>query len=359
MTESANVSLFDEIRGQPARLAHALPLLRANVRDLDLPRLKPFGAVYLTGCGDASWLSQAARMAFEREVDAAVHALPAMEVSQYARLRAGDLVVLMSISGETQRTLEAMESARAAGSRTLAVTARVRSPLACGCDYVLILPGEAASQGTPHALNYTMTLLALYTLVEGLVARRMDGLDRVPDAMEATFGRSLGPSRAAAREVGASGQSWFFGAGPHWGTAQYAAALWWSAGGMKGQALELEDIAHGAHQVLRPRDLAVLIAPQGRSHARARELLSGLVELGAYPVLIGGEGSDVVGGFSLPVAAVGGDEVLASLTTAVATQLLCWATACQRGHDVVARVGVAADRVHRRWRDETIRHPRG
>ena len=358
MTASPNAAMLDEIRGQPARLAQALPALRDRVRGLGLSRMQPPAAVYLTGCGDASWLPQAARMAFERRLDVAVHALPAMEVSQYAPLRAGDLVVLMSISGETQRTLEAMESARAAGARTLALTARSGAPLASGCDHTLLLPGEAESQNAPHCLNYTMTLLALYTLAEGLAAGRMHGLDAVPEAMGATFAQALGPSQVAASATGGSDQTWFFGAGPHWGTAQYAAALWWSAGGMPALALELEDIAHGAHHVLRPGDLAVLVAPPGRSQARARELLAGLVELGTYPVLIGGL-SDERGVFSLPVAAVGEDEALGALTTAVAMQLLCWASACERGHDVLTRVGGAPDRIHRRWRNETTRYPRG
>jgi fructoselysine-6-P-deglycase FrlB-like protein len=121
-----------------------------------------------------------------------------------------------------------------------------------------------------------MTLLALGALL-GLQATALRAAVSAVAAEDA-------PMRNAAERIAAGltrdTRFFFLGCGSALGSAGYAAAKLHESGGLAAFALESENVAHGAHFMLRPSDHATLIGDGGPADHRTAALADGLRRLG-------------------------------------------------------------------------------
>jgi fructoselysine-6-P-deglycase FrlB-like protein len=366
----------DEIYDQPRALRDSLLPLRQQFSRLDLSA-SGYQRVFLGGCGDGAIAPLAMKMAFQSQLELDINPLPAMEISQYTRLRATDLVVAISISGKVRRIIEAAQTAKAAGASIMAITGNGSSPLAQNSNMEIEIPILATTIQTPHAINFLATLLALSTLLEKMAGKSFIELDRLPGIIQATINGLVEPCFQAAKQIAKSNIVYFLGAGPHWGMACYGAAKFWSAGGMRAFAFELEDFAHGAHLTLSHRDPVIVLAPEGRSLARAVEIVAGLVKLDAqvYVITNRPESFSAVPVLCIPLTSeknqnadpvVSQDqsaEIWTPFISAIPLQLLCMEVATNKGYDVIEKTGrienlAVYDRVHREWAYGSALHVR-
>ncbi|MGP1395552.1 MAG: SIS domain-containing protein [Inquilinaceae bacterium] len=320
-----NETMRREIVGQPDLLTRLLPALRAAVEGLTLST----GRIFSGGCGDSAFAAGAAAGLFAA---AGIDYRPAsaMDLAFHAPLAPGDLVVLMSISGGTRRTVQAARRSRAAGARTLAVTCNAESPLARTCDQCLILPFTPLSRRTPHTADYLATLLALAVLAERCGGRRNDALDRLPDVLAEVVDRTGAGAAALVRAApSAAGVAKLFilGQGPNLATAHYIAAKFHEAGGLAGLAGETENFVHGMNFMVEPQDVVCVIGGDGPGAFRAAELLPGLTGLCRQVVAIGGDGEPLDDVITLAWPSL--RSSLSVFPAAVIGQVLClaWATA--------------------------------
>jgi D-sedoheptulose 7-phosphate isomerase len=79
-----------------------------------------------------------------------------------ALARPGDVVMLLSTSGNSPNVLLAAEAAREAGALSLALTGKGGGKLARAVEHALIAPGETADR------IQELHMLALHTIVEGV-----------------------------------------------------------------------------------------------------------------------------------------------------------------------------------------------
>ena len=123
----------------------------------------------------------------------------------------------------------------------------------------------------------------------------------------------------------------FLGCGSALGSAGYAAAKLHEAGGLPAFALESENVAHGAHFMMRPGDHATLLGDGGPGDRRTAALADGLRQLGLSvssagfrePALSGGVRQPLCGpsastlavaeAFDLDVTRPGGDGPAAAV----------------------------------------------
>ena len=94
-------------------------------------------------------------------------------------IRAGDLLIAGSGSGETRTTLAMMEAARVRGATTAAITAHPGSPIAQACDLVLEIPAAIvgiSSQQVSHQPPGTLFEQCLLALGDGLILWLMERL---------------------------------------------------------------------------------------------------------------------------------------------------------------------------------------
>lgn len=278
--------MLRDIRSQGEALAVGLILSRTHAASLDLP---PVHRVMLTGSGDSFIAALAMQALYQDHLDAPVEALPSLDASRYRSPGVGDLVVVLSVSGEVARTIEVAARARAAGATTVAVTAAAGSTLATGCDAVIPIPAPI-DRAIPHSRDYTVTLLALACLLEALASTSFAELDAMPELIADAVERSL----AAVPDLVTTGdpRTWFLGAGPDRATAMFGALKYWEAAGMPAWWDDLEEFGHGSQLMAEPGDRAVVIA-RGSGSQRAIEMVPGLREMGLDVVLVGGSDMDM------------------------------------------------------------------
>jgi len=366
-----NELLRDEIYDQPRAIRDSLPRLRQQFSRLNFSTSR-YQRVFLGGCGDGAIAPLAMKMAFQSHLTLDITPLPAMEISQYTRLRATDFVVALSISGKVRRIVEAAQTARAAGASVMAITGNELSPLAQNSNIVIEMPILATTIQTPHAINFLVSLLALSTLLEKMAGKSFMELDQLPEIIQATINELVEPCIQAAKQIAKADVFYFLGAGPHWGMACYGAAKFWSAGGMRAFAFELEDFAHGAHLTLSPGDPVIVLALKGRSLVRAVEIVDGLAKLGSqvYVITNKPESFSAVPVLCIPaisekkqnnnpfVSQEQSEEMWMPFISAIPLQLLCMEVATNKGYDVIEKTGrienpAIYDRIHREWAYES------
>jgi len=113
-------------------------------------------------------------------------------------LREGDILVVVSGSGETSLTVSAAEVAKKIGAKIAAVTSYPRSGLARVADHVVVLPGRAKTESTTDFVHRELTgeyasLAPLGTMFEitalvffdGVVASLMTSLGKREEDLRA------------------------------------------------------------------------------------------------------------------------------------------------------------------------------
>jgi fructoselysine-6-P-deglycase FrlB-like protein len=349
-----NELMLREIHSQPADLAAALIDYRRQVAGLGLRRPTK---VVLAGSGDSGFAASAVELAYTRTLGCPVWALPSAAAARYGADRIDGLTVLISVSGEVRRTVEAAMAARNAGGQIVAITAGANSSLAGLADFLLLMP-EPITRSTPHTRDYTMTLLALLVLLEGLSTSTIHELHTWPDQIRDLLAPATSwADGLAERFAGSDAPVWFLGMGPDRGTAAYAALKFWEAGGSAALWDDLEEFGHGSQLMARPGQLSVMFAC-GPASSRAREMLGGMQRMGLAPALVGdGPFED---GDHLQVPGILPE--LSPLLTSIPPQALAHAFASRRGIEVELPMGgdplgEVFDEVHHDWMRKSALNP--
>jgi len=334
-----------EIHGQPALLGELLPALRAGVAGLELTGSR---RVIAGGCGDGHFAAGTAAGLFHA---AGVDYRPAsaMEIAYHQPLRQDDLVILLSISGNTRRTVEAARRAREAGAGTLAIGCSARGELSKHCQQTLLLPFQPLSRATPHTADYLATLLALAVLAERWRGERDISLDALPALVMRILDLAREPASAFAADYDPTSRLFVLGQGPNLATAGYIAAKFHEAGGLPAFPLETENFVHGPNFMLEPDDRVCLLANDGEGAFRARELLPGLARLCRRVVCTETdfEPMDGTADGLLTIATPPLSPALSVFSNAVVGQLLCLAVVEALGLAVESpRAGRAGGALH-------------
>ncbi len=318
--------LARDIAVQPEILRQALPRLEAAAAAVRPDRDRP---IWICGCGDGTFAGEAMAGVF-RSCGWDFRPRTAAALLWDARVRPGDTVVSLSISGGTRRTVEAAQRAATIGARTIAVTLDPDSPLAAACDAVITLPYTPISRKIPHSLDYTMLIAALAAIAG---AHASDLAARAAEILKA----EVTTAREAVRGLSDTARFFFLGAGPALGSAGYGAAKMHEAGGLAAWAIESENVAHGANFMMRPGDLAVLLGGRSAGDARTATLADGLRTMGLAVS-------------KSALAAAVDDPLEAVLRATFHVQTLCLAVAEARALDVTdPGRGTAAAEVQKAW----------
>src|SRR5262249_59667172 len=149
-----------ETRTTPAVIRDRLELAGQAATTVERLRESPIRQVVLVGCGDSGFVCQAAALALNRHSGLQVRWEHALDFARYGvRYHAsGTAVVVVSFSGKTGRTIEAVHQARAFGHLVIALTGVPDSPIAKVADCVLSagvpplrLPPRASTRPPPPA----------------------------------------------------------------------------------------------------------------------------------------------------------------------------------------------------------------
>jgi glucosamine 6-phosphate synthetase-like amidotransferase/phosphosugar isomerase protein len=348
-----NELMRDEILDQPQAIAATLESLRIELPPhLETSRWR---RIIFTGSGDSHFASLALTYAARRHVPltSGIWSYPAMDAARYWSFDRLDLLVAISISGETPRTVEAADVARAQGAFVLAITNKPSSSLCESSDTCLVLPFASRSRRTPHTTDYSATLMAIAVVIERLGGARIAELDEMPGVVGEALESLEMPCHRVGESLGQASVFQFLGSGPSLASAMYGAAKFWEAGGIRASAFDVEEVAHGPHLQVEHGDPVFVLAPREASLDRAVRISQGLGRLGAktYAVTDRPEAfADCEEVLGIPTLA----EVWSPFVTCLPMQWLCLSVANRRGMDVVRKTGNLAnpeiyDQVQKGW----------
>jgi glucosamine 6-phosphate synthetase-like amidotransferase/phosphosugar isomerase protein len=335
-----NEIFYTDIVSQPKALSYILNDLRNQLIDL-LPTKRSFKRIFFTGSGDSLFAPLSIEYLACRLLDATVEVIYPMEAAHYQDINSSDIIFTISFSGETFRTIEAAERARRNGAFVVAITGNPDSTLSTISHASLLLKWQSKSRSIPHTVDFTTTLLAIVTILETFQHKKLEFTDVIPDLVLQTITETEKICTDIGNNLCINEFFYFLGAGPSWGIAQYGAAKFWEACGIRAQAFELEEFAHGPHKLIDPGDPVFLVAPDGPSFSFSTSIAEGIASLGANPFVI--TNNLKINRFSqiIPIPQI--PEFWSPFLTCIPLQFLSWAIATTKGYDVVVGEGRVKD----------------
>ena len=219
--------MLKEIYEQPAAVAKALTGRiqdgRVVLSDLTMTdrQIRDIGRICIVACGSSYHVGMVGKYNLERMLRRPVEVSLASEF-RYSDpiVREGDLVIVISQSGETLDTMAALREAKKRGARILSIVNVVGSSIARESDDVLYTwAGPEIAVATTKAYSTQMAVLNLLGLYFSEVMGTLDyetytamvrGLQELPAQMEAVLA-DTSAIRQAAEELAGHDQVFFIG----------------------------------------------------------------------------------------------------------------------------------------------------
>ncbi|MGO7076613.1 SIS domain-containing protein [Rhizobium johnstonii] len=322
-----------EIAGQPDCLVMTLTTQTQAIAETvaRLHRNRP-KRIYLTGCGDSLAVMIAARPLLERMFSVACEPVQALDMAYYFNrpVDRETLVIGLSSSGETPRTVEAMIMAKALGAETLMLSNTEGSTLMREADHSLFIHAERKgwpTQASTAALGLLISLALAFGEStgrdKGEILDLRAGLDAVPGQIaQAISGHESAIENIAQSEV-ARGIYLFAGGGPAFACAFFGAAKVKECTPDHAIAIPVEEYHHYHSQ--KHGDPLFLIAPDGFSVPRARDTAEEGQRVGGRIFSIVSEKNDLLDDLSQRVIRLPCmPEMLAPLVYSLPVQLFAY-----------------------------------
>jgi glucosamine--fructose-6-phosphate aminotransferase (isomerizing) len=270
------LSFRDGVLAQPDNLRRAAASMRETLAQADIGAMCD-GTLVLSGIGASGHALVPAVLALRAAGRRAFAVSPAeLRSKQAARL--GDAFVLVSQSGASAETVEALE--RLDGAPVIAISARGDSPLARAAT--LWLPLGSASDTPVATLSYTATLQALGILCEAIVGNaERSRWERLPEIAADLFERFEREAESLAGEFEYVTALDAVGGGPALASAGETALLAREALQLPGTGMETREYLHGPLEAVGDGFACIVFGG-----VRERELAEAMASYGAHVVLI-------------------------------------------------------------------------
>jgi glucosamine--fructose-6-phosphate aminotransferase (isomerizing) len=232
--------------------------------------------VVLTGCGDSLAVMIGARLLLEACLGVPCEPVQALDLAyfQYRTLGPGTLVVALSSSGATTRTVEALLMAKAQGAMTLALSNTPGSALMQEAGHTLLIHAERRGWPTQSS-TAAMALLCRLAAEIGHLGKMsgapalLAALDRLPDTMADILAACDAPVARMASRYADRGIYLFAGGGPAYAASLFGAVKMKECSPDHAISIPLEEFHHYNSQ--KPGDPLFLLAPAGPTVSRARD----------------------------------------------------------------------------------------
>jgi glucosamine--fructose-6-phosphate aminotransferase (isomerizing) len=322
-----------EIVEQPEVIRSTLQRERENIsaaaREIAASGIK---RIYMTGCGDSLASEIAVRALFEELLGIPCEPVQALDLAYYYHHTIGpdSLVVTLSSSGTTTRTVEALMIAKAKGAHALALSNTPGSALMTESDHCLTIHAERKgwpTQASTAAIALLCQLALDIARAKGVYTARVEALQAALDAVPGQIAEVIDQHQGAVAEIAEreAGRAVYLyvGGGPSYATALFGSAKVKECSPDHGISIPLEEFHHYNSQ--KQGDPLFLIAPEGPSVPRACDTAFEGKRWGGhvYSIVTGNESrlddcSDVV--LRLPSV----PEVLSPLVYTIPVQLFAY-----------------------------------
>ena len=275
-------SEIDEI---PTALMRTYDSAIETIDDWLVASFKKAKRVYLVGCGTAYHAGLYGRTLLENALKIPCNAVVASEFDSVRFVDKNTAVILITQSGETADTLNALEICKKKGASTLAITNVAHSSIAYSADRTLLIDA-GAEVAVAATKSYNCQLLALYML-----AKRIEGgellnsdLYRLTEAIRKTITYDLYEERVKKANL------FFVGKGLDGVTAKEAALKFKEITYKMTDAYSAGELKHGPIALIDEKSTVVVIATAQEDKHRIEATVSELRSRGAYTVALSSVG---------------------------------------------------------------------
>jgi glucosamine--fructose-6-phosphate aminotransferase (isomerizing) len=285
--------LYDAIQQQPERIEKVLSAARPRA-DQAADAASAKKRLVFVGIGTSHHAAHVAERWTRHHSAgrAAAQAEQSFELVHYPlALGPDDAVVVITHTGTTTQSIEALRAAKSSGALTIAITGQQSGAGIEGADFHI----ETCEQEVAFAYtkSYTTALAVLAMLSLRIAERRghlvdpgaHSALARVPGWMRQALATET-QIRAIAKDVAARDRLVFFGAGPGWPTACEAALKVKESSYIAAEGFESEEILHGPFSQIDSHAAMVGSLASAPADERARTILRAAGELNVLRLAI-------------------------------------------------------------------------
>lgn len=265
------------------------------------------------------------------------------------RFFASTCLAVLSQSGETADTLEAVREASTRGTLTVAITNRENSSMARRAD--CSLPTQAGVEmAVPATKSFTAQLLVLQLLALFLakmrgrmtaaeLAVRLAGLRHLPYSVAESLAAWEAQVAGVARKLKQVDTYLFLGRGIHYPIAREGALKLKESAYLAAEGYPAGELKHGPNALVADSSCLVVLATRDVNssdsvlrYRKTVQLLRDMKQQGASMVVVASEGDDAIAEICEDVILVPAcDELLAPILEVVPLQLLAYFSAFERG----------------------------
>jgi glucosamine--fructose-6-phosphate aminotransferase (isomerizing) len=245
----------------------------------------------------------------------------------------GALVIGISQSGATQDVTDLLTDARAQGALTVGISNTEDSPMLLAAEErLLCAAGPEISVAATKTFTTELACLLMLACAIGNHPEVAAELDRVPEALEATFAGADALDAAAERFIGMQ-NCFTLARGTHYAVAMESALKIQETTYIPAKAFAISDFYHGPVAMVERDTPVILYGMKGPSLEEADGLLDRLEGRGAAVLAVSNDPALCArGALSYLVPCEGSDFVTPFCTAAVAQMLAC-KLALARGND--------------------------
>lgn len=342
--------MLKEIHEEPSALANTLkPRLSEGeivIDGVDTDAIAAAtGRLYITACGTAYHAGLIAKYTWERMLGIPVD----VELASEFRYRApviskGDLLIVISQSGETADTLAALRLGKARGASVLAITNVVGSTVSREADWVMYTwAGPEIAVASTKAYSTQVLCLALLMLkigrLRGVIsdadnARYIDELMRLP-TMAAGMIDTEAEVAALAKLYSTRRDAYFIGRGIDYALALEASLKLKEISYVHSEAFAAGELKHGPIALIEPGTLLIAYATQPELYDKIRSNVVQTIARGACVLSIVSEGADEIradSGHCIELPHI--SPWLSPILSVIPSQLFAYYCSLERGYDV-------------------------
>ncbi|KIG12749.1 Glucosamine--fructose-6-phosphate aminotransferase [Enhygromyxa salina] len=332
-----------QFRGSDAQAQDSLDF--ADLSGIDFATLADHHKITMLACGTSWHAALAGKYLVEQLARIPVEVDLASEFRYREPIvRAGDLVLAISQSGETADTKAALQEAQRLGAVGLAICNVVDSSIARAADHVLYThAGPEISVASTKAFTTQLTMLTMFAVHLGrrtgaLEAERanalLDGLREMPVAIDAVLGVQAAIKIIARRWVAA--RDWLYlGRGLSFPVALEGALKLKEISYVHAEGYASGEMKHGPIALIDENVPVVVLALEGPGYHKTLSNLEEVRSRGGKIIAVASSGDDQIGDLADDVILVPRvDPFLQPILASVPLQLLAYHIADLKGTDV-------------------------
>jgi len=344
--------MIKEINEQPTAIRNTvMPRIKDGMPCLDECNINPemlrnIRNIYIVACGTAMHSGMVGKYVIEELARTAV----TVDIASEFRYRnpiigEGDLIIIVSQSGETADSLAAMRLAKEKGAKTLAIVNAMGSTIAREADMLIYThAGPEISVASTKAYMVQLSVMYLFAFELAYAKGQIDEeklkyytseLIETSDKVAEVIEQTTELSQKISTKLVTADSLLYIGRGLDYALSMEGSLKLKEISYIHSESYAAGELKHGTISLITPEMPVIAVATQSALYEKTVSNIKEVKARGAKVIMICQEGCDVspdVANYVLKVPAF--EEILLPMLVCVPLQLIAYYTSVQRGNDV-------------------------